>query len=225
MVGAHHYRTTAYHPQANSIVERLHRQLKASIMCHATAQWTEALPLVLLGIRSTWKADIEASSAELVYGESLRLPGQFLNPTDEHETADVTNLATRLRHLMANLSPKQTSWHRKKPFYIPPYVFLRQDFVRKPLDPPCAGSYKVLERHPKFYKLDVRGKCVTVSIDRLKPAYVSQEAEDVPTAQSTQASSTVATSIPASPQRVSERHEMRTRSGRRVRFTNFYRPQ
>jgi hypothetical protein len=50
-------------------------------MCHVDQHWTEALPLVLLGIRTTFKADLQASSAELVYGEPLRIPGEFLTQT------------------------------------------------------------------------------------------------------------------------------------------------
>jgi hypothetical protein len=48
--------------------------MKAAIMFHADEQWTEALPLVLLGIRSAYKEVLETSVAELVYGEPLRVP-------------------------------------------------------------------------------------------------------------------------------------------------------
>ena len=59
--------TTAYHPMANGLVERLHQQLKASIMARsATANWMEHLPMVLLGIRSAWRTELECSPAELV---------------------------------------------------------------------------------------------------------------------------------------------------------------
>ncbi|KAI5724764.1 hypothetical protein M8J77_006869 [Diaphorina citri] len=78
LTGSHHLRTTAYHPAANGMVERLHRQLKAAIKCHHTARWTDILPTVLLGIRAAWRDDFKASCAELVYGEPLRLPGEFL---------------------------------------------------------------------------------------------------------------------------------------------------
>jgi len=36
LIGATHFRTTAYHPEANGLVERLHRQIKAAIRCHET---------------------------------------------------------------------------------------------------------------------------------------------------------------------------------------------
>lgn len=222
MVGAYHISTTAYHPAANGMVERLHRQMKAAIMCHSTTQWTEVLPLVLLGIRSAWKPDIEASPAELVYGEQLRLPGQFIAPTDDHKSADVTDLATRLRSRMANLTPRPASCHRKGPFYLPhnlsesSHVFLRQDFVRRPLEPPYAGPYKVIQRQPKYYKLEVRGKEVTVSIDRLKPAYIIQEADELP---QPVPEPPVPLPVPA------EEQQRKTRSGRRVHFPDYYRPQ
>lgn len=163
LLGARHFRTTSYHPASNGMVERLHRQLKAGIMCHDNTQWTEVLPIVLLGIRSSWKDDVQASSAELVYGELLRLPSQFLSPSDDHTVEDITSFATRLAKHMATLSPKPTAWHRKGTFYIPKdlqhcsHVFVRQDYVRKSLEPPYAGPYKVLNRKAKYFRLRLIG--------------------------------------------------------------------
>ena len=55
--------TTAYHPQANGMVERFHRQLKASLMASATdSTWLDSLPLVLLGLRTAWKRDLSGRS-------------------------------------------------------------------------------------------------------------------------------------------------------------------
>ncbi|XP_011638092.1 uncharacterized protein LOC105427839 [Pogonomyrmex barbatus] len=87
--GTTHHRTTAYHPQANGMVERFHRQFKAAIRCRANPRWTEELPTILLGIRATFREDLHTTIAEMIYGESLRLPGQFLtessNPQPEAE--------------------------------------------------------------------------------------------------------------------------------------------
>jgi transposase InsO family protein len=67
-------RTAAHHPAANGLMERW----KAAIMCHANQQWTEGFPLVLLGIRTAFKEDLQASVAELVYGKPLTIPGELL---------------------------------------------------------------------------------------------------------------------------------------------------
>jgi hypothetical protein len=65
-------------PKKNGFVERLHRTMKAAIRCQADEKWNEALPLVFLGIRTTYKEDLQSSAAELVYGEFPRVPGEFL---------------------------------------------------------------------------------------------------------------------------------------------------
>lgn len=224
LIGARHFSTTAYHPAANGIIERFHRQLKAAIMCHDNPEWTETLPLVLLGIRNAWREDIQTSPAEMVYGEPLTLPGQFLSPTDDHAVEDHTQMVTRLRGHMAKLCPKPTTWHKNVPFYIPrrledcTNVFLRQDHVRKPLQPPYAGPFKVSKRSAKYYTICIAGKLVNVTIDRLKPAYQSR---DVSTpVERPEAPTKMAPTLPAFPAET----ERKTRSGRRVHFPNFYRP-
>lgn len=226
LVGARHLRTTAYHPAANGIVERLHRQLKAAIMCHTSSQWTEVLPLVLLGMRNSWKEDLQATPAELVYGQTLTLPGQFLSPVEDYTTADVTEYATRLRSCMAQLTPKPTSWHTSPttPFYIPrdlhtsSHVFLRRDHVRSSLEPPYDGPFKVLDRQPKYFTLDVRGKKNNISIDRLKPAYMVRETRTPEPGVSQSKVPDTALPVPV------DNKETTTRSGRRVKVPDFYRP-
>ena len=69
--------TTAYHPQANGMIERVHRQLKAALMARQDqTDWMTHLPLVLLGIRTSWRAEMGCSPAELTYGTTLHLPGE-----------------------------------------------------------------------------------------------------------------------------------------------------
>ncbi|GFV97371.1 transposon Tf2-9 polyprotein [Trichonephila clavipes] len=50
LLGVQKCRTTGYHPQANGMIEELHRPLKSAIKCHATERWTEVLPIILLGL-------------------------------------------------------------------------------------------------------------------------------------------------------------------------------
>ena len=48
LLGCTRIRTTAYHPSANGLVERFHRQMKASLKaCTATTGWLNSLPLVI----------------------------------------------------------------------------------------------------------------------------------------------------------------------------------
>ena len=44
----------------------------------SSQRWTETLPLVVLGIRTALKADLGCSVAEMVFGTTIRLPGEFI---------------------------------------------------------------------------------------------------------------------------------------------------
>ena len=108
----HLCRTNPHHPAANGLVQRLHRKLQATILCHADKQWIEALPLVL-DIRTAYKEDLQ-SSAELNYGEPLRVPGELLVPA-----ALMVKASTfiHLRHQMDLLRPTPKA-RQSSPGYI-----------------------------------------------------------------------------------------------------------
>ncbi|KAJ0169157.1 hypothetical protein K1T71_014924 [Dendrolimus kikuchii] len=177
MIGFKHRPTTAYHPAANGMVERFHCQLKAAIMCHADCHWVDNLPIVLLGIRTCYKEDLQSSSAELVYGEPLRLPGEFFSSPPPGST-DLTDFTTRLRYFTNKIRPVPAARHSKHKIFIfkdlatSKYIFLRDDRVRGSLEPPYSGPYEVLSRGDKTFDILYKGKKVTVSIDRIKPAYI-----------------------------------------------------
>ncbi len=78
-----HRPTTAYHPQANGMVERLHRHLKDALRTRsANASWAAELPWVLLGLCSQPREDSNIASAQAVYGTPLVLPNQYLSIDD-----------------------------------------------------------------------------------------------------------------------------------------------
>ena len=78
LLGIQVHHTTAYHPQANGLVERFHSHLKASLRARLTGpNWTADLPWVLLGIRMVPKDYLGCSSAELVYSTPIAVPGEF----------------------------------------------------------------------------------------------------------------------------------------------------
>ncbi|KAF8796809.1 Gag-Pol polyprotein like [Argiope bruennichi] len=222
-LGTSRQRTTPYHPAANGQVERFHRQLKAAIMAHGKVKWSLALPTILLGFRATWKEDLEATTAEMLYGAPIRLPGEFLSPAVD--SPDPSTFVGKLREVMQRLLPPKPQLHGPQTVFVSKdlgsckHVFLRTDALRKSLQPPYEGPFRVLHRTEKSFKIDKHGKGLTVNIDRVKPAYVLHDcdstrhtASEFPAQQSTSAEI---------PERVT-RPETVTRSGRRARFNRRY---
>ena len=158
--------------------KRLWYQHMDAVLCYPGLSWLEALPLVMLGIRSAVKEDLGASAAELVYGEPLRLPGAFFSPSPSTPAnEDVTDFVVRLRQQMAQLRSVPASRHATPSAFIfgdlasCSHVFLRDDTVRRSLQPPYRGPYPVASRDDKTVTLTINGKDTRVTIDRVKPAY------------------------------------------------------
>ena len=176
LLGAELHHTTAYHPQANGMVERFHRDLKAALRARLSGpNWADELPWVLLGLRTAPRADLHASIAELVYGTTLTVPGDFIAPSD-----DVTTTAEFLHNLreeVAAIRPTPASRHGATRSHVPDnlatadFVFVRHDAHRGPLRRVYDGPFCVLERSDKTFVIDVGGKRDTVTINRLKCAH------------------------------------------------------
>ena len=171
--------TTAYRQKANGPVEHFHRQLKDSLKARLQGpHWMDELPLVFLGIRTAWREDPGCSASDLVYGTSLRIPGEFL----PHEPCNLRVSSEFLHQLQDNMRtvlPPTHEFHGGLSAYKPDnlaftgWVYVRHDANCSPLQRPYDGPFKILQTHEK-YVLDMNGHQDSVSIDRLKTAYGKQ---------------------------------------------------
>jgi hypothetical protein len=164
--------TTAHHPQANSLVERTHRQLKDALQAReAGVDWPAHLHWVLLGLRSAPKEISGISSAEAVFGQPLLLPGELATAV-EAPPVD-------LRDKLASSDPPVTCQPRTYAEVAsgPPNLALQKAklvYIKKggcgpPLMPAYSGPYRVISPGNKYFLIEVGGRQETVSLDRLKP--------------------------------------------------------
>ncbi|GFX01869.1 integrase catalytic domain-containing protein [Trichonephila clavipes] len=209
------------------MIEELHRPLKSAIKCHATERWTEVLPIILLGLRTSLKEDILCTPAELVFGTTIRLPGEMFDSSKPDD--DVVNFVSKLKSHMQSLHPKPPKHHSKRPVFIHPglleatHVFLRRDMLRRPLQQPYDGPFKVLQRKDKVFFLDINGKRVSVSIDRCKPAFflntedlqLPQTKNETPSTVEPNATASTPATVESDPT-ASTPTQPSTRSGRKV---------
>nr|VZI44033.1 unnamed protein product [Spirometra erinaceieuropaei] len=183
-LGCTRIRTTAYHSAANGMVERFHRQLKTALRAvEDPGNWSDNLPLALLGIRAALKSDLGCSAAELVFGTTLRLPGEMITPTSRGADETPDNLVHRLRQFMLSPSPvppraPMTESYVEKDLDKCTHVFVRCDRVRQPLESPYEGPFRVLARNTKTFRILRSDKEDVVSVDRVKAA-VAEEPPDL----------------------------------------------
>ena len=106
-------RTTAYHLQANGMVERFHCQLKAALKAQDNPNaLMETLPLILLGIHTALKEDFNSTTAEMVFGTTLRLPGEIFTPSLTPSLPNPSNFVIQLKDYFRNfksVSPRLNS--------------------------------------------------------------------------------------------------------------------
>ncbi len=108
MLNISHKQTTAYHPESNRAVERLHRRLKDALRAHAAAAtWSEELPFVFLGLRAQPREDIGLSPAEAVFDAQIVLPNEFLQ-NDEFSVDVIVKKCSKTLHVSAPL-PRHNS--------------------------------------------------------------------------------------------------------------------
>ena len=154
----------------------MHRQLKAALECCLNGtNLINELSMVMLGIRTAWREDINCSPAQLVYGTDLHLPVEFFEA--QRTSTLPPGFLRELQENMRNIQPTPMAYHGKQPTHRPPslgqtgWVYVRGDGLRGALQRPYKGPFQIVEMGDKYFQLMVNGKEEKVSVDRLKTAF------------------------------------------------------
>ena len=113
-------------------------------MAHDKGEWTEVLPMVMMGIRSAVKEDLGFSSAELVFGHNLTLPADIVN--QEQSNMDHETFIQKLKNKITTFSSTDTRPITNQDIYVPKtllnctHVFVRKD-TGGCLDRPYLGPF------------------------------------------------------------------------------------
>ena len=163
--GVHHITTTAYHPQSNGMVERLHRQMKEALKARGGARaWSEHLPWVMLGIRATPKDACGVSSGETAFGLKLSVPGQLpASGGGEGGASTCPSAIPPTWRSFADVVGKSSPLDEAR------WVYVQKGGARAPLADTYSGPFQVVERGNKFFRVRIGEKLEVVSRDRLKP--------------------------------------------------------
>nr|XP_010769834.1 PREDICTED: uncharacterized protein LOC104945814 [Notothenia coriiceps] len=121
----------------------------------------------MLGLRCAPKEYMQSSSAELVYGQTLRVPGEFIPTASVPWSA--AGQRSSLLETARTFAPVPTSQHSNPAFRVSPgllsadFIFIRHKAHRGPLRPPYDGPFRVIRHRDKSLVVDVGGRPETVS--------------------------------------------------------------
>jgi hypothetical protein len=102
---------------------------------------------------TSYKEDLQSSAAELIYGEPLRVPSEFLIPAAPNVEAYA--FIQQLHRHVDQLRPTPAACHTSlasfihKDLWDSTHVFLRQDAIRCALEPQYSGPHIVIARMDK----------------------------------------------------------------------------
>ena len=170
--------TTAYHPQSNGAIERIHRDLKTMIRnLPCKTDWAQHIPLFTMAYNNQ-ACDINSyTSFQHLFGQPGRLPGHIINPDNKFDVGRILSLHTEaFSELM--------SWHYRKARPLPdnkPHideklstcskVWVLNSAPKGNLAPLYTGPYDVLIKQAKYFVIKIDNVIKSVSIDRLKPFF------------------------------------------------------
>ena len=181
-IGCTRKRTTSYNPRSNGLIERFHRSLKSALKNGNDRDWIDRLPLILLSLRVSFKAEIGCSPSEVVYGYPIRLPVDLLHTSPKSEV-DVGEYVKSLKTAMDKISqPVTRPPDNSHNGYVDPklqlatHVFVRS-FNSTGLQPSYRGPYEVVAKNEKWFEVLIKGKKDKVAIDRLKTAHLMHDPE------------------------------------------------
>lgn len=179
-VGVVHRRTTAYHPQSNGCIERVHRILKVALRSlDDENSWFSHLPRIILALNNLPVDQNSFTPFQMLVGQAGQISGTCpLEQPDNFSTPDLPEVHAFFECM---------AQHRKKARKLPDNkhyiedalwtckaVWVLNNAPAGPLAPRYTGPYKVLSRNEKFFTIlhDTQG-VYNASIDRLKAANLS----------------------------------------------------
>ena len=174
-----HNFTTTYHPQANGLVERIHRTIKVAFRAlDDPSSWAKTLPLITLAINNQVSDNNNYTPYQMVFGQAARLPGVFFfnDSPEDNNTLQPINQLQAFQENMRHFQRTSRQQDIANPYvncdlFTVPDVLLRDDGNHAPLSKLYAGPFRVISRTEKYFSIDTDRGPKNVSIDRLKPFY------------------------------------------------------
>jgi transposase InsO family protein len=168
--------TTAYNPQANGIIERVHLVLGDALRTFELQEkemdindpWSSFLASAAFAIRSTYHTTLKATPGQLVFGRDMLLPIKF--------KANWAEIKARRQEEMRRNNERENKGRKVHDYKVDDQILLTDSRKRSKLSPPREGPYQV-ERVFTNGTLLIRRGAVSerVNIRRVTPYFENED--------------------------------------------------
>lgn len=185
--GISHIKTTAFHPQSNGSIERMHALLKESIktMCEGHVDnWKDILKLIAFAYNSSKHSATGYRPDELAFNRKLKKPSSLphrklltyddlLKKWTQTHDAILSEARERL-HLRQEQTAERLNKHKNRVDFdhikIGQTVWLHNDSKKHKLDLEWLGPYQVIELYTdrSNVKIKIDNKTKIVHLNRIK---------------------------------------------------------
>jgi hypothetical protein len=173
MLNISHKQTTAYHPELNGAVERLHRHLKDALRARAAAAtWSEELPFVLLRLQTQPREDTGLSRLRQFSVPKLCCQTNFCKMMS-FQLILLSIFYSETLHVPASSLPRHNS-STDLPSKLPaellsaPLIWVHRGGVIPPLQLLYDGPSAVLRHGPCSFTIRGGSRDEVVTVSRLK---------------------------------------------------------
>ena len=164
--------TTVKNPQSNSVLERVHQVLGnmlrtkniKSLDLDINDPWSEILASIAWAVRTTHHTTLGASPAQLVYGRDMIYPLQYITEWDI--------IRKRKQALIKKSNARENKARIPHQYTVGDLILLSSDDIRRKLDSPTTGPYKITKVHENGTVTVQKGIISDrINIRRVKPYY------------------------------------------------------
>lgn len=167
-LGIQQFKSTAYHPQSQGVVERFHLTLKTMIKAYCLdtgSEWDDGMDLLLFSVRDSVQESLGYSPIQLIYGHEVRGPLKVLKecwlceeesvPAATYVESFKNRLKSALSFAHAYLGKVQSKMKRHydevnkvelREFKEGDWVLALLPLPNKPLKSRYSGPFQVLKR-------------------------------------------------------------------------------
>ena len=177
-LGVQHHLSNIRYPQSNGLCERYIKTIKTALTAKLDRNhWTRYVPLIILSINNMYKEDLKSSSAELVFGQTLRLPGDLCYDTPKPRVSYPSDMLLAMRKFANACKPTDTrvapltSEHMPHILQNCTHIYIRNDPIKANLTPTYDGPFFVVSRTNKTFHVLRNNTLYAVAINNVKPAF------------------------------------------------------